>query len=283
MTHEQDEILMSQLVDGELPSDQANELLSGVLDDADKRESLKELLRLRQATAAWRARQPTKPILAMTDQPRSFRRNRLVWRMGGLAVAACIGGLLVLTGVWAAGWVLNPVRPAHQWQVSPAPDSPTSLARVSPEQMRQVAQAFELHESVAGPLAWYADDDQNIQLASAQGAQSGQPIAVLLRLEGEAASPSRTLIIVCREDSPAVIELPSETPSQTGLRVYLAPKAANGKVQIHYAIAADGDSREPALASLAGQRPLGLTETPLGQLAMGDSVLNIEAAAWPLR
>ncbi len=278
----ENEILMSQLADGELPSDQANELLLGVLDNSNEREKLKNMLRLRQATADWRTHQPTKPILVMADRPRSFQRNRVVWRMGGLAAAACIGGLLVLTGLWAAGWVLSPVRPAHPWQISPAPDSPTTLARVSPEQMRQVAQAFELHESVAGPLAWYAADDQNIRLASAQGAQSGRPIAVLLRLETDA-SPARTLVIVCREDSPAVIELPSETPSQTGLRVYLAPKTTNGKVQMHYTIAADGDSRDPVLASLTGQRHLGLAETSLGQLAMDDRILNIEAAAWPLR
>jgi hypothetical protein len=64
--------------------------------------------------------------------------------------------------------------------------------------------------------------------------------------------------------------------------VYLAPKVDDGSVQMHYAIAADGNSRQPVLASLTGQRRLGLTETPLGQLAMGGSVLHVEAAAWSL-
>ena len=302
MNNDNDEILMSQLADGELPSDQANDLLLGVLDDADGREKLKELIRLRHATAGWRASQPARPVMVVrsacpepaegSDRPRPVRpRRRLVLRMGGLAVAACIGGLLVLAGVWTAAWVRGPVRPLHQWQIAPGPDTPPTVARVSSEQMRQVAQAFELHESVAGPLAWYAADDQNVRLASARGAEAGQPIAVLLRLESEAMGPAaRTLVIVCREDSPAVIELPAEMAGQASLRVYLSPTTTNGKVQMHYAIAADGatgsprgsDFRQPVLASLTGQRRLGLTETPLGQLAMGDSVLHVEAAAWTL-
>lgn len=285
MNNENDEILMSHLVDGELPSDQANDLLLGVLDDATGREKLKELIRLRQATAGWRASQPARPVMIVSDRPRPMRpRRRLAWRMGGLAVAACIGGLLVLAGVWAAGWVRGPVRPLHQWQIAPGPDTPPTVARVSSEQMRQVAQAFELHESVAGPLAWYAADDQNVRLASARGAEAGQtPIAVLIRLNATAQGlGGRTLVIVCRNDEPAVIELPAESADRPGLRVYLAPTVTNGKVQMHYAIAADGNAGQPLLASLTGQHRLGLTETSLGQLAMGDSVLHVEAAAWTL-
>ena len=43
MMNENDEILMSQLADGELPSDQANELLLDVLDEPSGREKLKGL------------------------------------------------------------------------------------------------------------------------------------------------------------------------------------------------------------------------------------------------
>ena len=156
-----------------------------------------------------------------------------------------------------------------------------AAVRVTPEQMQQVAKVFALHESVAGPLAWYAADDQNIRLASARGAATGQsPIAVLLRLESDVpGSVARTLVIVCREDAPAVIELPAD---EAGLRVYLAPKIANGKIEMHYAIAAEGDSRQGVFASLTGRRRLGLAEASLGQLAMGDRILNVGAAAWAL-
>jgi hypothetical protein len=284
MTNERDEIRMSQLADGELSSDQANELLLSVLDAPADREKLKALLRFRQTTAGWRNRQPKRPVMIVAERPGALRRGRAAWRMGSLAVAACVGGLLALAGIWGAGRLGGPVRQTYQW--------PT-VAQVTPEQMQQVAMIFALHESVAGPLAWYAADDETIRVASARGTEVGQtPIAVLLKLgpagpdaarsagSGQAA---RTLVIVCREDRSAVIELPAESPGQAGLRVYLAPRTVNGKVEMQYAIAVDGDGRQPAVASLAGRRRIGLTETSLGQLALGEKVLNVEASAWPMR
>lgn len=285
MMNEHDEILLSQLADGELPGDRANELLLGVLDAPAEREKLKGLLRLRQATVGWRAMQPQRPVMVVSERPQSFHRGRIAWRVSSLAVAACVGGLLVLTGIWAAGWLGKTVRTGDQWQVAPRPDAPPAVAQVSPEQMQQVAKIFALHESVAGPLAWYAADDQNIRLASARGADAGQqPIGVLLKLESATpGAAARTLIIVCRNDQPAIIELPAESGDRAGLRVYLMPRVINGKVDMQYAIAVDGQSQQGLLASLSGQRRLGLSESPLGQLATGDRVLNIEAAAWAIR
>jgi hypothetical protein len=312
MMNENEEILMSQLADGELPSDQTNELLLDVLDEPSGREKLKGLLRLRQATAGWRTSQPTQPVVIVAERTRPLCRGHMAWRMGSLAVAACVGGLLVLTGVWATGWMGRAAGPIAQ-----GPGTALAAIQVTPEQMRQVAKVFALHESVAGPLAWYAADDQNIRLASARPAEAGLPlIAVLLKLEsaggtdilpvssspdhgrdgrdthgqarrapdGDAhATASRTIMIVCREDAPAVIELPAEMAGQAGLRVYLAPRAVNGKVDMQYAIAADSQSPHSPAASISGQRSLGMAEAPLGQLAMGDKLLNIEAAAWAMR
>jgi hypothetical protein len=221
--------------------------------------------------------QPQRPVMVVAERPQSFRRGRMAWRVGGLAVAACVGGLLVLSGVWAAGFLRN----------APRPDAPPAAVavQVSAEQMQQVAKVFALHESVAGPLAWYAADDRSIRVASARGADLGQaPIGVLLKLESATPGvPARTLVIVCRNDQPAVIELPAESSGQAGLRVYLTPRTTNGKVDVQYAIAMDGPSQQAPLASLSGQRRLGLSDSPLGQLAVGDSVLSVEAAAWPMR
>ena len=293
MMNENDDILLSQLADGELSSDQANQLLLNVLDDASQRQKLKGLLRLRQMTVGWRTREPQGPVMAGAEPCHSFGRNRAAWRLGGLAVAACVGGLLVLAGVWAAGIVGNSEPSRSPWQVAPGLDAPPALVEVSPEQMQQVAKVFALHESVAGPLAWYADDDQNIRLASAKGAEVSQtPIGVLLKLESatpgaaDAAVPRkgvRTLVIVCRNDQPTVIELPAQTPDKSGLRVYLSPRAINDKVEMQYAIAVAGQSQQVPLASLTGQRRLGLAEAPLGQLAMGDQLLSVGAAAWAIQ
>lgn len=291
MMDENEEVLFSQLADGELPSDQANELLLDVLDDATRRRKLAEMLHLRQMTVAWRTRQPQRPIAS--EQKGTFRHGRTSWRVSSLAVAACVGGLLVLAGGWAAGLLANPSRSVHQWQIALRPPASPSALQVTPEQMQQVADVFALHESVAGPLAWYASDEQNVRLSSAGGAGlSHAPIGVLLKLELAVPGPAdpaatrasaRTFVIVCRNDQPTVIELPAETPDKSGLRVYFSPRAVNGKVEMQYAIAVDGDPQQAPLASLSGQRRLGLAESSLGQLAMGDRVLNIDAAAWSMR
>lgn len=283
MTDEQLNTRMSELVDGELPSGQANELLLGVLDDPADRESLKNLLRLRQATAEWRDHRPDRAVTVVAEhrrRGRGRRSRRWTRPLGALAMAACVGGLLVLGGVWAAGRLLP--GPPDRGPDRPGASSPA--ARVTPDQMRQVAQVFALHESVAGPLAWYAADDQTVQVASAGGAEATRPpIAVVLKLAAPEAGPGRTLVIVCREDEPTVIQLPAEAAGQTPLRVYLTLRSTNGHVKMQYAIAANGDVRRPVVASIAGQRRVGLSETSLGQLALGDRVLNVGAAAWPVR
>ncbi len=43
-----DDMWFSELADGELPSDQVNDLLMRTLDDRDARGRLKEMIRLRQ-------------------------------------------------------------------------------------------------------------------------------------------------------------------------------------------------------------------------------------------
>lgn len=270
--NEQDEMLLSQLADGEIDSDPLNELLLKVLDDPQERERLREVLLLRQTTASWRRSRPEHPVIvacgATTPQGGGFP-----WHLGSLAAAAIIGGVLVFGGFWAANRLQRPGDIA-------APDSVTA------EQMQQVAKVFELHESVAGPLAWYAADDHNIRLASANAAEArSAPIAVLLRLDPVSAGGAiRTYVIVCRDKESANVELPGSSPGAPGLRAYLTPQSVNGKIDVRYAIALDSSSdRSSVVASVSGQRRIGLTETSLGQLAVGDRLLNIEASAWPVR
>jgi hypothetical protein len=297
MTDERDETLaalMSQLADGELASDPTNELLLGVLDDATSRARLKEILRLRRATAGWRNRQPDRPVMVVADRPSHSRRVHRAWGLTGLAAAACIGGVLVLMGVWAASQLRDPSRHDLPGQFAGNQVAQPAAVRVTPEQMQQVAKIFALHEAVAGPLAWYAADDQDIRLASARGAEANlPPIAVVLKLAPTGpGTAARTLVIVCREQQPAVIELPADSPDEAPLRVYLTPHTVNGKIDMQFAIAVRGgehpagpagESSQGNLASLSGHRRIGLTETSLGQLAFGDRLVNVEASAWPIR
>lgn len=276
MKNKTDEILLSQLVDGELESDQVNEVLLTVLDDADKRRELKEHLRLRRSLGQWRRQKPARPIVALSAgheiRPRHASLSR---RLGNLVAAAVIGGALVLAGFWTAGRV-NPVEQNSRGN--------SRMAAVTEEQMRQVASVFALHESVAGPLKWYAADDQKIQLASAAGgAEAGRkPVAVLLRLAVAGAGPAqaRNYVIVCRNGESATIEFPQAGGAST-VRMRLLPGVQDGKVSIRYAITVYGPELAPKTsAALSGQRLVGLEHTPLGQIALADQLVNVDASAW---
>ena len=160
---------------------------------------------------------------------------------------------------------------------------------VTPEQRRDIARAFALHESVAGPLSWYAADDSTIQVAPAgKGESLRQPIAVVLRLTRDASSPSGkaappiTYVIVCRNNDAATIELPQSAVAKA-VRLRLLSTATKGEVNLQYAIAADGSDRGPNEAALAGRRHVGLGQTSLGQLALNDRLVNVDASAWVMR
>ena len=272
----QDDLWMSELADGQLDSDRANELLLGVLEDPPRRRRLAEMLRLRQMTTTWRTQRPAMAPLVVIAAARPAGHG--AWAVARLAMAACVGGLLVMGGLWASTRLERPAPPG-----ATVADAAGAAARgVSSEQMQQVASVFELHESVAGPLAWYAADEQSVRVEPASAdAPRRTPIAVLLRLGN--AGTARSLVIVCRDDQPAVIDLP-ESPDRPGLRVYLWPRQGKGQVSMQYAIAVEpGPSQAPA-ASVSGRRGIATgSQVSLGQLAMGEATLNVEASAWPMR
>ena len=69
---EEQEILLSQLVDGELPVDQANQVLADVFDElthvlgnAEAGGKLNAMLQLRRALHPWRQQEPPKTIVAL--------------------------------------------------------------------------------------------------------------------------------------------------------------------------------------------------------------------------
>jgi hypothetical protein len=64
------------------------------------------------------------------------------------------------------------------------------------------------------------------------------------------------------------------------VRLRLLPTATNGQVNLQYALEADGSDRKPDEAALAGRRHVGLGQTSLGQLAMNDCLVNVDASAW---
>ena len=268
-----DEDLLSQLADGELDGDQANDILLEVLDDEALREQLRAQLRLRRSLAPWRQQQPARPVLALQAPKPKFKAGGGVWRLGSLAAAAVIGGVLVMAGSWIAGHGSRP----------DGPDGHQTISAVSTETRREVAEVFALHESVAGPLKWYAADDQRIQLAAAEGVEGvGRPVAILLRL-APTGDRAKSYAVVCRNNQYARVDLPA-ADGTGGLHLRMMPTVQNDRVMVRYAIAMDSPEESGvARAVLAGQRALGLKHTLLGRLVYNEQPFDIGASAWVVR
>jgi len=281
---EEREILLSQLVDGELPVDRANQVLADVLSElshvpgnAAAVRRLGAMLQLRQALDPWRQQEPLQRIVALPPAHPIAKASQFSWQALSLASAALLGGILV-----AGGFLLGGRSGADR---SAVPTAQRPVVVVTPEQRREIARAFALHESVAGPLSWYAEDDSTIQVAPAgKGEAMRQPIAVILRLTRDLSCPSRewigpkTYVIVCRNNDAAAIELPPSAMA-TSLRLRLLSTEANGEVKLQYVIAADG----PDEAALAGRRQVALGQTSLGQLALNNCLVNVDASAWVIK
>jgi hypothetical protein len=267
-----DQVLLSQLADGELDSEQVNDVLLQVLDDEAAREQLKRHLGLRKSLGPWRGQRPARPLIVKGVVDPLHHR---LWfsRLGGLAAAAMVGGVLV-----GAGFLLATLGGRGQ----PGADESGTVA-VTAQERADLAAAFRLHESVAGPLAAYAADEDSVQLVSAEGPQlGGQPVGIMLRL-GPADQPqrARTYTIACRADHAATMKLPGTAWSDT-VRLHLVPRVAGGgRLDLQYAIAV-GDPADTSgrSAALAGRRSVGLKPAPLGQMAIGDRNINVDAAAW---
>jgi hypothetical protein len=279
---EEKKILLSQLVDGELPVDEANRALAEVFDDlahvlgsSESAKQLHAMLQLRRAFDPWRRQEPVKSVVTPAIERAHHR-----WSMLSLASAALVGGILVAGGFFLGGLYKN--------MPQDVPLARPSAVVVTPEQRRDIAQAFALHESVAGPLGWYAADDTTIQVAPAeQGETLRMPIAVVLRLSRVSSLPNgtfaqpKTYVIVCRNSGAATIELPS-SPMAPNLRLRLISTVADGQVKLQYALAAAGSARGLENAALVGGRRVGLDQTSLGQLALNDRLVNVDASAWVL-
>jgi hypothetical protein len=63
----------------------------------------------------------------------------------------------------------------------------------------------------------------------------------------------------------------------------LLSTVSHGEVNLQYVLAVEGSDRAAGDAALAGQRRLGLGQTGLGQLAMNECLVNVDASAWVLR
>lgn len=292
---EEREILLSQLVDHELPADQTVQVLLEALENAESSQQLKAMLRLRQVLEPWRRQEPPRALVALPPARPLATFSHPAWRPLSLAAAAVLGGVLVACGFYLGGRLgsdrsivaLNPPAVETHPQPGPTPAPPQPVILVTPEQRSEIARAFALHESVAGPLSWYAADESTIQVAPVEaGEKAEQPIAVVLRLQSAGGCPSnenKTYMIVCRNNNPAVIELPRLSAVRSAHLRLVSTVTPKG-VSLQYALAADASHGAPGQgAALVGRRQLGLAQVPLGQLTLNDCLLSVDASAWALR
>jgi len=268
---------LSQLADGELPADEACTVLLETLDDPEARSQLESMLQLRRSLQSWRSLMPrtTAPSVPRPDQPRRLRSR--VTSLLAYCGAAMVGGVLVV-----AGLTLIRSGSEHTGAVQKPMDKQPPQS-VTPQQQREVAQVFQFHQSVAGPLRWYAADDDNILLSSAGKSEStGRPVAVLMRFRrddpGEKQG-TKECVFVCRENEAMSIRLPTES-ADTALRVYLIARPRDGTVHVEYALALEGAQRKGHVAAVVGRRNIALSGTPLGQLAAGEQLIDVQANAW---
>jgi hypothetical protein len=239
------------------------------------------MLQLRHALKPWRRQEPPKTLMALPAARPTDMLSRFKWRALSLASAAILAGVLT-TGGFLLGSRHGAERPA-------APTIRQPVIVVTPERQREIAAAFSLHESVAGPLSWYAADDSTILVSPAQKAEATrQPIAVVLRLAQDGSCPSdeavpaKTYVIVCRNNDAAAIELPPSALA-ANLRLRLLTSETGGQVKLQYVLVADGAERGVEDAALVGHRQVGLSQAPLGQLALKDCLVNVDASAWVIQ
>lgn len=266
MPTEIDDTRLSQLADGELPHDQCVRTLLAVLEDETLRERLHQQLQLRDMTAAWRSQGATitvdLPPTPVTKPAAPAQREG--WHAGSVLMASIVGGVLVLAGVWLGKGTPDAGRPVAQ--------------TIAPAQKDVIAKVFAFHESVAGPLKAYVADENAVELATAEDSDaSARPLAMLLRLT--TAGKSHDYVVVCRQDMPVTIPLPKGDGHAPAGKLFLSPEIDKNEVGLQYALTMDGQAG-PAV--IAGRRSVGSDFRSLGEVAMGDQSVRVEASAWPM-
>jgi len=281
MHNEFDDVQLSQLCDGELDNREMVRTLLGVLEDESARGRLQEQLRLRELLTPWREQAPAiaAPNRAPTPQPVPVKGEGEITRhlRSLTTIAATLaGGLLVGVGAWLGSHFAQGPAAIAKNDLKPLQHS-----LVSANQREQVAKVFAFHESVAGPLQWYAADDQEIELSAADATErTKQPVAAVLRLSSVGEKPwSREYVVVCRDHVPVTIPLPHSDSRLPPARLYLSSQTSGSSIDLRYSLTFDPTA---GAAGLAGHRQVGLDMTTLGELALGDQLIRVECSAWRL-
>ena len=153
---------------------------------------------------------------------------------------------------------------------------------ISPETVHHMAQVFAFHESVGGPLKWYASDERDVQLASFDGTRSpGEPVVVFLDLvEDDASKTSRRYMVVCRAGQQAAVDFPAGPDDLPAVRLQMLPSFHGGDIDLRYVVDLhETGNGEKQWVSLAGQNALGRKPMQLGVVLLNDRRFTIAASS----
>lgn len=270
MIDENQDLRLSELVDGELTTDDVNLTLLEVLPDKAARDRLLRMLRLRMALAPWRMQSAE-----TADLPSVPRFSPPVSGRGRIAVAA----ILVLC---ASAWVF--LKTADRNPSTPSDGSSrgewVGAWSISPEEAMRV---FQMHESIAGPIAWLAIQPDSVQVRNdARANRSADVIACFLSINQQGADtfPTAPILVICRPEEKATLTIPSVSGRNQTMRIQLVPITRDGAVGVQYAIGIE-DLEAPGAyaATLSGFIPVSDAGRSVGQLVDPVATLNVALRA----
>lgn len=265
--------MLSQLVDGELGSDETNRLLLKALRNSESRVELLRMLQLRHALAPWRSHGEDsleiKPMRS-TLHAGSKYRNALI------AVAAALV-------VSVSAWVYNIAVPNGLDLGGAESGRSTDRQVASSLSSKDAARILRLHESITGPVAWLAilPDSVQVQKTRAVGVHS-QPIACFLNIQSQIDGdfPTTPDLIICRLEEKVVLSIPSGTTQSKAMRIQLVAVRREGSLGLQYAISLeDRLPNESQTATLTGFMPLRENSRAIGQLAHAGTTLDVALRA----
>ncbi len=269
---------LSQFVDGELASDEANAMLLQALQDEGSRFELVRMLQLRASLQPWRSMGEE---LSAPHRPNSTIH-------AASHVRTVLMGMAAIVAVSAAAWLYQsskyekPGSLDHGSGVEQHLKVATSLSR------EDAAEVFNLHESIAGPVAWLAILPESVRVqkmadgVEGEKADQAQAIACFLKIEthGDGVFPTLPDTIICRLDKKAVITVPSSGDHSKSMRIQLVAVHREESIGIQYAISLENEpTNGQQTSALSGFIPLSGDSNAVGRLAQAGTTLDIALSA----
>lgn len=255
------DVLYSMLTDGELTSDEVNELLLEAFNDENLRMKLIEHLKLRSHFAGIRNSQPPAEMLlsCYQDTPGNKTAKLRWWHV---TAAAAVLLIVALVGYF--------VGASYKDGVSRDPAIATGT-----DETLELRKTFSFYESAAGPVEWMVDSKNDISVKPADGkSASGSPIGLIVQMKGNSGGP-KTYRIVIRDGLPATIPLAGLARQGQTAQLVLNPQKTQNGIKLGYTLVIDPGNSADVAAVLGGEKRLTSAESVLGQLPVDGNDISV--------